>query len=246
MPVPVNAPELPPPLETTPPERGEGDEPMGDAGGLVPRTASGWEEWRDRELWDYTEQIKKYTHESMDFVQERMQNQVGLMQQLWDKVIDRHTVLHDEAQQEHEWVEEQMHGLQTSMEKNFAELVGRIEGFTQELKSAWILQQTHVQQALGMVAGADQAVERVANLEKQLQDAVQKWSQPLIEAERMERLEKLVVELHMKIVSQDQALGGAQKAVEGWSTQQAQWMEQMGKLQQSLDQPGNCHDLERA
>ena len=57
-------------------------------------------------------------------------------------------------------------------------MVGRIEGFTQELKSAWILQQTNVQQALGLVAGADQAAERVANLEKQLKNAVQKWSQP--------------------------------------------------------------------
>ena len=43
---------------------------MGETGALVLRTASGWEEWRDRELWDYTEQIKKYTHESMNFVQE--------------------------------------------------------------------------------------------------------------------------------------------------------------------------------
>ena len=65
MPVPVNAPELPPPpLESTPPERGGEDEPMGETGALVPRTASGWEEWRDRELWDYTEQIKKYTHDT--------------------------------------------------------------------------------------------------------------------------------------------------------------------------------------
>ena len=128
---------------------------MGDAGALVPRTASGWEEWRDRELWDYTEQIKKYTHENMNYMQERMKSQVGLMQQLWDKVIDRHTVLHEVAHQEHEWVEGQMQGLRTSMEKSFAEMVGRIEGFTQELKSAWILQQTNVQQALGLVA--DQA-----------------------------------------------------------------------------------------
>ena len=36
----------------------------------------------------------------------------------------------------------------------------------------------------------------------------------------MEQLEKMVVELHMEIVSQDQALEGAQKAVEGWSTNQ--------------------------
>ena len=81
-----------------------------------------------------------------------------------------------------------------------------------------------------MVAGADQAAERVANLEKQLQDAVQKWNQPLFEAGRMEGLEKLVLELHMRIVSQDQVLEGAQKAVEGWSTQRTQWLEQMGKL----------------
>jgi hypothetical protein len=234
----MNAPEMSSPPEITPLEREGEDEPMGDSGALIPRTASGWEEWRDRELWDYTEQIKKYAHESMDFVQGRMQQQVGLMQQLWDKVIDRHSTLHDEAHQEHEWVEEQMHGLRNSMERNFTELVGRIEGFTRELKSAWVLQQTHVQQALGVVAGADQAAERVANLEKQLQDAVHKWSQPLIEAERLGRLENLVVELHMKIESQDQALGGAQKAVEGWSTQQALWSEQLGKLQQTLASQG--------
>ena len=133
-----------------------------------------------------------------------------------------------------------MQGLRTSMEKSFAEMVGRIEGFTQELKSAWILQQTNVQQALGLVAGADQAAERVADLEKQLQDAVQKWSQPLFEAGRMEGLEKLVVALHMKIVSQDQALEGAQKAVEGWSAQQTQWMEQLGKLQKTLSNQGTA------
>ena len=213
---------------------------MGDLGALVPRTASGWEEWRDRQLWDYTEQIKKYTHENMNYMQEHMKSQVGLMQQLWDKVIDRHAVLHEEAQQEHEWVEDQMHGLRTSMERNFAELVGRIEGFTQELKSAWILQQTHVQQAFGMVASADQAAERVANLQKQLQNAVQKWSQPLFEAGRMEGLEKLVLELHMKIVSQDQVLEGAQKAVEAWSAQQTQWLEQLGKLQQTLTSQGTA------
>ena len=148
------------------------------------------------------------------------------MQQLWDLVIDKHTVLHEEAHQEHEWVEVQMQGLRTTMERSFTEMVGRIEGFTQELKSAWILQQTHVQQALGLVAGADQAADRVANIEKQLQDAVQKWSQPLFEAGRMEGLEKLVVELHMKIVSQDQVLEGAQKAVEGWSAHQTQWLEE--------------------
>ena len=207
---------------------------MGETGALVARTASGWEEWRDRELWDYTEQIKKYTHESMSFVQEHMQNQVGQMQQLWDRVIDKQTVLHEEAHQEHDWVEVQMQGLRNSTERSFTEMVGRIEGFTQELKSAWILQQTNVQQALGLVAGADQAAERVANLEKQLQDAVQKWNQPLIEAGRMEGLEKLVLKLHMKIVSQDQVLEGAQKAVEGWSAHQTQWLEQMGKLQQTL------------
>ena len=124
----------------------------------------------------------------MSIVQKHMQNQVGKMQQLWDKVIDKHTVLHEEAHHEHDWVEGQMQGLRNSMEKSFAEMVGRIEGFTQELKSAWILQQTNVQQALGLVAGADQAAERVANLEKQLQDAVQKWNQPLFEVGRMEGL----------------------------------------------------------
>ena len=56
----------------------------------------------------------------------------------------------------------------------------------------------------------------------------------MIEVGQMERLEKLVVEVHMKIVSQDQAMEGAQKAVEGWSTQQTQWLEQLGKLQQTL------------
>ena len=62
-----------------------------------------------------------------------------------------------------------MNGLRNSMENHFAEMVVWIEGFTQELKSALVLQQTNVQQALGLVAGADQAAERVANLEKQLQ-----------------------------------------------------------------------------
>ena len=56
----------------------------------------------------------------------------------------------------------------------------------------------------------------------------------------MEGLEKLVVELHMKIVSQDQALEGAQKAVEGWSAQQSQWLEQLGKLQQTLTNQGTA------
>ena len=88
------------------------------------------------------------------------------MQELWDRVIDRHTVLHEEAHQEHDWVEGQMNGLRNSMKKQFSEMVVRIEGFTQELKSAWVLQQTNVQRALGMVAGADQAAERVANFEK--------------------------------------------------------------------------------
>ena len=50
----------------------------------------------------------------------------------------------------------------------------------------------------------------------------------------MEGLEKLVLKLHMKIVSQDQVLEGAQQAVEGWSAHQTQWLEQMGKLQQTL------------
>ena len=64
------------------------------------------------------------------------------MQQLWDKVIDKHTFLHDEAHQEYDWVEGQMHGLRNSMEKPFAEMVVRIEGFTQALKSAWFCNKT--------------------------------------------------------------------------------------------------------
>ena len=47
-----------------------------------------------------------------------------------------------------------MNGLRNSMEKHFAEMVVQIEGFTQELKSASVLQQTNVQQALDLVAGA--------------------------------------------------------------------------------------------
>ena len=125
-------------------------------------------------------------------------------------------------------------------------MVGRIEGFTQELKSAWVLQQTNVQQALGLVAVADQAAERVANLEKQLQDAVQKWSQPLFEAGRMEQLEKLVVELHQKIVSQDQVFEGAQKSSGGLVNTTNPMVGAIGKIATNFGQPVDSHDLERA
>ena len=54
LPAPLNVPEIPHQPEPTSPEREEEDEPMGETGALVPRTASGWEEWRDREIWDYT------------------------------------------------------------------------------------------------------------------------------------------------------------------------------------------------
>ena len=105
LPVPMNVPEIPPRAQGIPPERGEGDESMGEPGALVPRTASGWEEWREWELWDYTEQIKKHTHENTSLLQQCMQGQVGMLQELWDRVIDKHTVLHEEAHQEHDWVE---------------------------------------------------------------------------------------------------------------------------------------------
>ena len=118
----MNVPEIPQQPESTPPEKG-GDEPMGEPGPLVERTASGWEEWRDQELWDYTEQIKKHTHENMSMLQECMQGQVGMMQELWDRVIDKHTFLHEEVHHEHDWVEGQMNGLRNSMEKHFGEMV---------------------------------------------------------------------------------------------------------------------------
>ena len=79
---------------------------MGDTGALVSKTASGWEEWRDRELWDYSEQFKKHTHENMTLLQDRMQGQMGMMQQLRDPQIGMHTRLHEEAHQKHDWVEE--------------------------------------------------------------------------------------------------------------------------------------------
>jgi chromosome segregation ATPase len=207
---------------------------MGETGAVGPRTASGWEEWRDQEIWDYTEEIKLHAFQNMKMLESQLQNQVGMMQQLWERVGDRQEKLHQDAHQEHDWVEKQVNGLRGSMEKHFATMVARIEGFTQELKAAWTLQQSHVQQALGMISGADQAAERVAKLENQLQEAVQKWNQPLTEVGRMDRMEKMLVDLNRKAQVHDEVLEGAKKAMDGWSANQNQCVDKVVKLQQEM------------
>ena len=66
----------------------------------------------------------------MTILQDRMHDQMGMMQNLWDQLLDKLKFLHEQAHQEHGWVEEQMTSLRTLMENNHTPLVAQLEGFT--------------------------------------------------------------------------------------------------------------------
>ena len=125
------------------------------------------------------------------------------------------------------------------VENNYASLVGKVEEFTGALNKAWEMQQASVQQTLGMVTETDEAIGRITRLEKQLQEAERRWEKPLMEQQRMERMEKLMLNDAERFTQQDQQIQQIQEGMKQWAIWQEEWQMQIGRVEKMVESQRN-------
>ena len=126
-------------------------------------------------MWDRVEEHREKSNDDLQNLQKQLDEQNRMVQRLGKHMDGHYDKLYQDVEHEHGWVFKHFQGVKVLVENNHTSLVGKVEEFTGALNKAWEMQQASVQQALGMILGTDEAVGRITQLEKQLQEAEQRW-----------------------------------------------------------------------
>ena len=91
------------------------------------------------------EEIRLSTENTMNMLQTTLHDPSHSMQWWEGQREGRHNQLYREVQKEHGWVYRQFLEMKTPGESNHANLVGKLDMFTHELKRVWNVQHINVQ-----------------------------------------------------------------------------------------------------
>ena len=126
-----------------------GDLTVTDSGAMVPANPEGGDsDWRDLELWEYTEQLKRASERGMQMIKRVVEDDHAVLHRVGEALEHFRENVHQGDLIRDAWVKQQMEGIAERVNSHEESMKTNLEHFTEELRDAWLLQQRELAEAI--------------------------------------------------------------------------------------------------
>ena len=114
-----------------------GDLTVTDSGAMVPANPDGVDpEWRDLELWEFTEQLKRTSERDMSNIKRVVEDEHATFYRVGEALEHFRENVHQGALIWDAWVQKQMEGIAHKVNSHEESMTANLEHCTQELRDA--------------------------------------------------------------------------------------------------------------